>query len=178
MPSAIDRVPLSGRHRPAIGALVALSCLLAVPAAHANNVQRCEDAAGRVTYSNEACPPGTKRSRAVDTSQPVEADAKGAQADRKDTPRTIRVERTPTPAPTATVNKDALCRELATRVNYARRDLETASPQQRASRRARSRAAFWSAASGAALGPIVRADCVPGGQGPFEYVTWPAPSQR
>jgi hypothetical protein len=133
MPSATNRVPLSGRHHAAIGALAALSCLLAVPAAHANNVQRCEDAAGRVTYSNEACPPGTKRSRAVDTSQPVEADAKGAPADRKDAPRTVRVERTPTPAQAATVNKDALCRELATRVNYARRDLETASPQQRAS---------------------------------------------
>jgi hypothetical protein len=133
MPSATDRVPLSGRHRPAVGALVALSCLLAAPAAHANNVQRCEDAGGRVTYSNEACPPGTKRSRAVDTSQPVEADAKGAPAGGKDAPRTIRVERTPTPAQAAAVNKDALCRELATRVNYARRDLETASPQQRAS---------------------------------------------
>lgn len=133
MPSATDSVLLSGRHRRALGALVALSCLLGVSALQASEVQRCEDAAGRVTYSNETCPPGTKRSRAVDTSQPVEADAKGAPAGPKDAPRTVRVQRTPTPAQAVAVNKDALCRELATRVRYARRDLETASPQQRAS---------------------------------------------
>jgi hypothetical protein len=132
MPSATERVR-PGRRRPAFGALVALACLLAAPALRADSVQRCEDAAGRVTYSNETCPPGTKKSRAVDTSRPVEADAKGAPAERKDAPRTVRVQRTPTPAQAVAVNKDALCRELATRVNYARRDLETASPQQRAS---------------------------------------------
>ncbi|GAB4466330.1 MAG: hypothetical protein OHK0044_06090 [Burkholderiaceae bacterium] len=122
-----------GRRDRACGTIAALACLLAVPALQAGNVQRCEDAAGRVTYSNETCPPGTKRSRAVDTSQPVEADAKGAPVDRKDAPRIVRVQRTPTPAQAVAVNKDTLCRELATRVNYARRDLETASPQQRAS---------------------------------------------
>ncbi len=127
-------VPFRDAIRPGLlGALLAVAGLLAAPSSDANNVQRCEDAAGRVTYSNETCPPGTKKSRAVDTSQPVEADAKSAPADRKDLPRTVRVERTPTPAKAVAVNKDALCRELATRVNYARRDLEVASPQQRAS---------------------------------------------
>ncbi len=133
MPSTTDRNALCATRCRAVGALVALSCLLAASATDANNVQRCEDAAGRVTYSNEACPPGTKKSRAVDTSQPVEADSKGAPVDRKDAPRTVRVERTPTPVQAVAVNKDALCRELATRANYARRDLETARPQQRAS---------------------------------------------
>lgn len=132
MPPANDRIRPEKR-RPAFGAIAALACLLATPVAFANNVQRCEDAAGRVTYSNETCPPGTKKSRAVDTSQPVETDAKGAPAEGKDAPRTVRVQRTPTPAQAVAVNKDGLCRELATRVNYARRDLDTAAPQQRAS---------------------------------------------
>lgn len=114
------------------GSLLALACALAAPPAYANEVQRCEDAAGRVTYSNEACPPGTKRSRAVDTSQPVAADAKAAAAG-KEAARVVRVERMPTPKQAVAVNKDALCRDLAQRVNYARRDLEAASPQQRAS---------------------------------------------
>lgn len=132
MPSANERIR-PGRHNRALGALVALACLLGVPPLQAGEVQRCEDAAGRVTYSNETCPPGTKKSRAVDTSQPVEADAKGAPAERKDAPRTVRVQRTPAPAQAVAINKDALCRELATRVNYARRDLDAASAQQRAS---------------------------------------------
>lgn len=132
MPSASERVR-TGRYDRAPCALVAVACLLGVPVLQAGEVQRCEDAAGRVTYSNETCPPGTKKSRAVDTSQPVETDAKGAPAERKDAPRTVRVQRTPAPAQRVAVNKDALCRELATRVNYARRDLETAPAQQRAS---------------------------------------------
>jgi hypothetical protein len=133
MIAANKRPSREARHLLA-GALTAVALLVAAPAAFGKDVQRCEDAAGRVTYSNEACPPGTKRSRAVDTSQPVEADAKAAPAERKDAaPRTVRVERTPSPPQALAVNKDALCRELALRVNYARRDLDAASPQQRAS---------------------------------------------
>jgi hypothetical protein len=133
MPSFTDRVRRTAWCGRAVAALAALSCLLAAPPTRAAEVQRCEDAAGRVTYSNEACPPGTKRSRTVDTSQPVAADVKGAAAEARGAARTVRIERTPTPAQAVAVNKDALCRELATRVRYARRDLETAAPQQRAS---------------------------------------------
>jgi hypothetical protein len=132
MPSANQRVR-GGVRNTVLNALVALAGLLGTPALQAGEVQRCEDAAGRVTYSNETCPPGTKKSRAVDTSQPVEADAKGAPTETKGAGRIARVQRTPTPVQSVAVNKDALCRELATRVSYARRDLETASPQQRAS---------------------------------------------
>lgn len=60
------------------------ACLaaLALPAqpASADTVQRCEDNAGRITYSNEACPPGTRRSRTVDTSEPVVGGARAAAA--------------------------------------------------------------------------------------------------
>jgi colicin import membrane protein len=162
------------------------ACALLAPPAFAQSVHRCEDNAGRITYSNEACPPGTRRSRAVDTSEPVvgatraaaapaaapaadksadnaqadkdksaakaddKADAK-ADADRsgdksaaaerrpraaegKLAARTAQIDRTPSqPAAPVSVQKDAMCRDLATRARFARQDLESALPSQRAS---------------------------------------------
>lgn len=43
-------------------------------------IQRCEGPDGKVTYSNESCPPGTTAVKKVDTRPPVtEADAKSAK---------------------------------------------------------------------------------------------------
>ena len=43
-------------------------------------IQRCEGPDGKVTYSNESCPPGTRAVKSVDTRPPVtEADAKAAK---------------------------------------------------------------------------------------------------
>lgn len=159
-------------------------CALLTPPAMAEGVQRCEDNAGRITYSNESCPPGTRRSRTVDTSEPVvgttravapvaektdkaeeksdkdkagdKTDAKAeakpdaeraasadksATAERRARPaegklaaRSAQIDRTPS-SPTApvSVRKDALCRDLATRTRFARQDLDSALPSQRAS---------------------------------------------
>lgn len=143
-------------------ALAATLALTAPPARAQATVHRCEDGAGRVTYSNEACPAGTRRSREVDTSEPVAAKGaapraadekasaertESASADKSGaaeksraaearvaTARSIQIDRSPTPrAAPVSVRKDALCRDLATRVRFARQDLEAALPSQRAS---------------------------------------------
>ena len=50
-------------------------------AATAQAIQRCEDGAGRPTYTNGNCPAGTRATRPVDTAPPVsDADRKAAQA--------------------------------------------------------------------------------------------------
>lgn len=169
-------------------------CALLTPPALADAVQRCEDASGRITYSNETCPPGTRRSRAVDTSEPVtgaarpvapvaeKADDKALKdkvADKADktteksadkaadkteakteakadtdragdksvaaerrartsegklAARSVQIDRTPSaPSAPVSVRKDALCRELGTRARFARQDLDSAAPGQRAS---------------------------------------------
>ena len=58
--------------------LALIAALLA--SAVAAEIQRCEAPDGKVTYSNESCPPGTTAVKKVDTRPPVtEADAKSAK---------------------------------------------------------------------------------------------------
>jgi hypothetical protein len=57
----------------------ALIAVVVVSAAGAE-IQRCEGPDGKVTYSNESCPPGTTAVKKVDTRPPVtEADARAAK---------------------------------------------------------------------------------------------------
>jgi hypothetical protein len=51
---------------------------LAAAAVQAQDVQRCEAADGRVTYSNAACPAGSRPVRSVNTSPPVQVDERRA----------------------------------------------------------------------------------------------------
>src|SRR5512137_2299178 len=62
--------------------LAALTLLPIVAAAQTGVVQRCESKDGRVTYSNTACPEGTKPVRKVNTDPPVSVDAKKAAEER------------------------------------------------------------------------------------------------
>lgn len=63
-----------------IPALISALVLALAPKAHAQPVQRCEDASGRPTYTNGPCPAGSRATRTVDTAPPVQdADAKSAR---------------------------------------------------------------------------------------------------
>ena len=50
--------------------------------ATAESVQRCEGADGKVTYSNSACPDGTKSVRQVNTTPPIAVEEQKAAKDR------------------------------------------------------------------------------------------------
>ena len=60
------------RRFPGAAWIVLAVALAAGGARAADNLRRCEDAAGHVTYSNEACPEGTSRERKVENRPAVE----------------------------------------------------------------------------------------------------------
>ncbi|HTN49273.1 MAG TPA: DUF4124 domain-containing protein [Burkholderiaceae bacterium] len=62
--------------------LLQLGLLLGAAMASAQNVQRCESADGKVTYSNTQCPEGTSAVRKVNTAPPVAVDEQKAAKDR------------------------------------------------------------------------------------------------
>jgi hypothetical protein len=117
--------------------------LLAGVASVHGEVRRCEDAAGRVTYSNESCPQGTAHERPIEERPAVQVprDAAGEKAQRSGK-MTMTV-----PAPDAgraaeraeeiarEQRKSAVarCDDLVRRVEYAQQDLLTASGGERAS---------------------------------------------
>ena len=59
-----------------------LALLAASTASAAQQVQRCESADGKVTYSNTKCPEGTTPVRSVNTSPPVAVDEQKAAKER------------------------------------------------------------------------------------------------
>jgi flagellum-specific peptidoglycan hydrolase FlgJ len=61
-----------------------LPLVLATTITHtgAQTVQRCEAADGKVTYSNSACPDGTKSVRQVNTTPPIAVEEQKAAKDR------------------------------------------------------------------------------------------------
>jgi hypothetical protein len=64
---------------------VLCAVLLASLVTEAQAVNRCEDRNGRVTYTDEPCPPGARSARRVDDSAPVQVrDSAGRPADAKD----------------------------------------------------------------------------------------------
>jgi hypothetical protein len=63
-------------------AIVTVVLATAWTTAAAQTVQRCEAADGKVTYSNSACPDGTKSVRQVNTTPPIAVDEQKAARDR------------------------------------------------------------------------------------------------
>ena len=80
--------PLMSSARPAaysVGRCAAIVLfVLATTGTHsaAQTVQRCEAADGKVTYSNSACPDGTKSVRQVNTAPPIAVEEQKAAKDR------------------------------------------------------------------------------------------------
>jgi hypothetical protein len=114
----------------------------------ADNLRRCEDSAGHVTYSNEACPDGTSRERKVENRPAVEvprdpATEKSALGARPGgiVPSGAPVgTRAPAVAETeqevAQEKRKALvarCDDLVRRIEYGQQDLLSAAPGERAS---------------------------------------------
>jgi len=111
-----------------------------------DELRRCEDAAGHVTYSNEACPTGTARERGVENRPAVEvphdgpAEKKAALASK---PAGIVPSAVPAPVRTAEHEEEmareqkkslvARCDDLVRRIEYGQQDLLTAAPGERAS---------------------------------------------
>jgi len=129
--------PLHIRRAAACAAIFALSAV-----SHAE-VRRCEDASGRVTYSNESCPEGTARERPVEERPAVQVprDASGERAQRsgKVTVSTPTPESARTPDRAEEIAREqrksavARCDDLVRRIEYAQQDLLTASSGERAS---------------------------------------------
>ncbi len=129
---------------PVLGVLAFV--LAAAPAAAADQtVFRCESKEGRVTYSDEPCPSGSRAARKLDESPPVVIPAG------KDTPRsardvgqivqsrTVSNSRRSDPYQENRVLDEQIagqrreCAELARRVQYARQDVDAAVTGNRSS---------------------------------------------
>jgi hypothetical protein len=128
--------------------VMALAAASAACGAYASeNLRRCEDAAGHVTYSNEACPDGTSRERTVEARPAVEVPKDGL-ADKSApgaklggiVPTGNAASRGPGSAETeqeiAQEKRKSLvarCDDLVRRIEYGQQDLLTAAPGERAS---------------------------------------------
>jgi len=108
--------------RPAT-ALVACAALLAAGLARdAAAIVRCEDADGKVSYSNTECPPNTKLVRKVEPSPPVIVHDKARPAAKADrTPPPARIEPARSPRTTDPVQED---QELTAQLAEQRRECE------------------------------------------------------
>jgi hypothetical protein len=136
----------AGARRIAASALwVALSALAAGEPAHAATiVNRCEAPDGHVTYSDEACPPGTRHARAVEESPAVEVHNGAADKSGRNAHSTGTLQRA---APRGGSSPDqqresaseqrradvARCDDLVRRIEYTQQDLAAASASERAS---------------------------------------------
>ncbi len=118
----------------------ALSLLAAGPCQANASVRRCEDAGGRITYSNESCPSGTAHERAIEDRPAVEVPTQppGSGAVRGVVPSAA-------PAPDRNPehlrevereqNKSriARCDDLTRRIEYGQQDLIATTDPERAS---------------------------------------------
>ena len=137
--------------RKAIAAALAIAVLglmgLAMNGAAARaDLRRCEDATGRITYSNEPCPTGTAKERSVDDRPAVEVPRDAASE--KAAPRSGKVSsavptnnaaelKTPEHAQDVAREQQkslvARCDDLVRRIEYAQQDQLAAAPGERAS---------------------------------------------
>jgi len=128
-----------------IGVLV-LAALAANGASARADLRRCEDASGRITYSNEPCPTGTAKERSVDDRPAVEVPHDGSAE--KTAPRSGKVSsavpssgtaepKTPEHAQEVAREQQksqvAHCDDLVRRIEYAQQDQLAAAPGERAS---------------------------------------------
>jgi hypothetical protein len=132
----------------ALLAALAMAAFLAGPAARAaDNLRRCEDAAGHVTYSNEACPEGTSRERKVENRPAVEVPRDAAAEKAAAGARPVGIVPSAAPAARAVATPEsekevaqekrkslvARCDDLVRRIEYGQQDLLSAAPGERAS---------------------------------------------
>lgn len=128
-------------------ALVAtvVGALITLRAGAAEGLRRCEDASGHVTYSNETCPSGTARERAVENRPAVEVPRESGG---EKTPASARGGAiVPSGAPVESRNPETLkeldqdqrkalvskCDDLVRRIEYGQQDLLSAGSSERAS---------------------------------------------
>jgi hypothetical protein len=136
----------SPRHKSRLpaGAAPAI-CLGLLLAANAwADVKRCEDDNGRVTYSNQPCPAGTAKERAVEQRPAVEVPAPGTGA-KATKDGVLKLPEAPTAkvTPSSQDNSDtgreqkkaqvARCDDLVHRIEYGQQDLTTATGAEHAS---------------------------------------------
>lgn len=129
---------------PAILAGAALALLSS--AAFAGPISRCDTGDGRVVYSDEPCPSGTKRSRLIDDKPPVEV-IRSSDDTARDAKSAGSLRRAPSEPqlPAGDLGRDreaasdlrkmhlAECDDLVRRIEYAQRDLSAAPEGERAS---------------------------------------------
>jgi uncharacterized protein DUF4124 len=125
--------------------MVALSPLIMNDAAARSDLRRCEDAKGRITYSNEPCPTGTAKERSVDDRPAVEVphDGGGDKAQRAGKVSSVvpssNAAESKTPEHAEEVAREqqksliARCDDLVRRIEYTQQDLLAAAPSERAS---------------------------------------------
>lgn len=123
--------------------------LLCLGAGTSAAVSRCEDRAGRVTYTNDTCPPDMKLVRRIDDSPPVRVLDGGARTGARDgepaPPRAAAGLQPAAPNPStnpeqeiraldeARARQQQRCADLARRIDYATLDLRAAPAADRAS---------------------------------------------
>jgi len=108
----------------------------------AGPISRCETDDGRVVYSDEPCPSGTRRMRTVDEKPAVEV-VKSAHEERAQDARSAGTLKRVAGAPESHGDHEASselrklklaeCDDLVRRIEYAQRDLNAAAEGERAS---------------------------------------------
>jgi dTMP kinase len=135
--------------------IVVLSIMsLAAAPASAQDVQRCEDASGKVSYANGQCPQGTTAVRTLPpAATPSAADRKAAQQraqqdtrdaaalDRARQAEEQRIAREQEQAQAKAKKQEAQCRRLETRLRQEQNELAIASSNKRAEAQRRVRRA-------------------------------------
>jgi len=129
---------------PAGRLLPGLLALWSLAAAVAQEVQRCEDPAGKVSYANGPCPPGTAAVRPLPPAGgPSAADQKAAQqrakqdvrdaaaVDRARKAEEERLAREQEQAQAKAKKQEAQCKRLEARLRHAQQDLAGAAPNRR-----------------------------------------------
>lgn len=133
-------------NRPATRCVLGAAALLFAAHAWAGPISRCETADGRIVYSDEGCPAGSRHVRTVDDKPPVEVihssddsarDAKSAGTLRREAPEAPRAAADPGRDREAASDlrkmRLAECDDLVRRIEYAQRDLNAAAEGERAS---------------------------------------------
>jgi hypothetical protein len=134
----------SGKFKVALAAACGICLALAAAQPRAEELRRCEDASGRVTYSNQACPTGTSKERPVELRPPVEVPRDGGA---EKATRTGVLKRSAAPDPGRDRSPEtvselareqnkaqvARCDDLVHRIEYGQQDLLTATGSERAS---------------------------------------------
>jgi hypothetical protein len=119
-------------------ALVSLA-LAAGAAASADVVFRCEGKDGRITYSDSACPADSRSARKLDEPPAVSTSGKDAPRDAREAGqiaqgRPVKLDplQESRQLDEQIANARRECAELSHQVQYARQDLDGASPSQKA----------------------------------------------